>query len=70
MSVCGRPHGQSCCILQEGHEGGCEHSEQVLAARREGVIQGLERALRIIDADRTREARLIAAEIERIRGAE
>ena len=42
---CRKPHGQSVCIRQKDHDGGCGHNERVLAARREGVIEGLERAL-------------------------
>lgn len=37
------------------------------AARREGMIAGLERAIVIIDANRSWESRKIRAEIERLR---
>ena len=61
---CGKPHGQSRCIRPKGHDGGHEHNDLVLAARREGVIAGLEWAIEHCHYD---PVTTIRAEIERYR---
>ena len=65
---CRKPHGQSRCIRQKDHDGVCEHNERVLAAKREGVIEGLEIALRLVSPFVTSEnSDLIRNHIERLR---